>query len=377
MNGVLIKKVGIFLAYALFAGFSTFMTATSVQMKWMSQFNFWIVFIMFFIVALCAGWCLNKAIKQIKAPNVSISVLVLSILGFLLFWGFSFITNVHYNLVQKKGVENLNTQLEHCMNYLQASDGDALNKNDEDFRIAKLNFLEKFDEQRTNFTEELRRELPNSTRYGLGPDAINDLQNIERFLNSIEKSYGGTRNYTGRLYDEEDKPYGKYNDLIAISDKVQPHFIYKIDRAGEDCSETIEHYFERKKINIISNKQKINDLKFYKKKLDSLSNDNSIYLNEYYMLFKEMNKTFSSIDGYKETYEIYKTDEKGKFVKDSDGNKIVIGYKDIYPSERMFDVMCVWQDCFSGRLPDNISLSGEFLISFIVDIISFILISLL
>ena len=62
----LLFKIVLFLAYSVFAGYSAWMTATSVQLKWMSQMPIWFVFIMIFIIALFAGWCLDNSIKELK-----------------------------------------------------------------------------------------------------------------------------------------------------------------------------------------------------------------------------------------------------------------------------------------------------------------------
>ena len=108
----LLKKLACWVGYCLFAGYSSYMTAKSVAMSFELNEQIIAVFIFVFIVALLAGWCLSITIEELQNRfNPSKARFIGGILGFLLFWGVSFATNVHYMLMSKDGLRVVTAEL--------------------------------------------------------------------------------------------------------------------------------------------------------------------------------------------------------------------------------------------------------------------------
>ena len=119
MYNQIIKKIACWIGYGLFAGWSAVMTAESISMS-MNLRPVWVVFIFVFIVALVAGFCLSGMVEEIKnTVNPNKSKFVLCLLGFLLFWGFSFATNVHYSLMRNDGLEVVKAELGNYRSYVE------------------------------------------------------------------------------------------------------------------------------------------------------------------------------------------------------------------------------------------------------------------
>lgn len=364
-------KVALFLAYTVFAGYSAWMTATSVQLKWMSQMPIWFVLIMIFIIALFAGWFLNNSIKELKnSINPSKVRFFLNLLGFIVFWTFSFMTNVHYNVIQEYGESNLSAQLADCKRYLDANSDKALAKVQDERDGAIKNFEDKIYIQRQNFVDELLNEQGGGDLVGLGPKAKTILKEIEEIFNKSAQIYGDEFDYNGNLYTgQEDDAYSRYHGRKEVNEIVKLHFTDRIDRAEEKHKKAIIAFYEKKITAIKDNQYHLETVAFYEKKLDSLKMQGNSSYSEYFKLYKSMDEyLLSKVEGYKDSNLIY--------VKDKDGNNVFEGYK-IYPSDRMFNFWNVWKDWFKGYLPVHISLAGQFILAIIIDLVAFILICLI
>lgn len=93
----LLGKIACWCGYCLFAGYSAYMTAKSIAMSFEMNDSVLVVFIFVFIVALLAGWCLTLVIGELQNRfNPNRMRFLGGLFGFLLFWGVSFATNVHY-----------------------------------------------------------------------------------------------------------------------------------------------------------------------------------------------------------------------------------------------------------------------------------------
>lgn len=367
----LLFKVALFLAYSVFAGISAWMTATSVQLKWMSQMPIWFVLIMTFIIALFAGWCLENSIKELKnSTNPSKVRFFLNLLGFIVFWTFSFMTNVHYTVIKEYGESNLSAQLADCRRYLEANSDEALAKVEEEKATAIKNFEDKIYIQRQKFVDELLNEQGGGTLVGFGPSAKTILKDIEDIFGKSAKIYGEEFNYKGILYTgQEDDAYSHYHSRKDVNEIVKPHFTDRIDRAEEKHKSAIIAYYKKKIATIKDNQHHLETVAFYENKLDSLKSQGNDSYSEYFKFYKSMDEyLLSKVEGYKDSNLIY--------VKDKDGNNIFEGYK-IYPSDRMFNFWNVWKDWFKGYLPTHISLAGQFVWAIIVDVVAFILICLI
>lgn len=366
-----VLKVALFLAYSVFAGYSALMTAISVQLKWMFQMPIWFVFIMIFIIALFAGWCLDNSIKELKnSVNPSKVRFFLNLLGFIVFWTFSFMTNVHYNVIQEYGESNLSAQLADCKRYLIANSDEALVKVEEEKKAAIKNFEDKIYIQRQNFIDELLNEQAAGSLVGFGPNAKTILKEIEEIFIKSANTYDDTFRYNGTLYTgQEDDAYSRYHGRKDVNEIVKTHFTERIDRAEEKHKNSIENYYLKKINTIKDNQNHLKTVAFYENKLDSLKSQGNNSYSEYFKFYKSMDEyLLSKVEGYKKSNLIY--------TKDKDENKVFNGYK-IYPSDRMFNFWDVWQDWFKGYLPVHISLAGQFIWAIIVDLIAFILICLI
>lgn len=292
----------------------------------------------------------------------------------------SFMTNVHYNVIQEKGATYLSAQLEHCKRYLQDNDQKAIEIQESEKHKASIMFENNIFKLYSDFEKEMRNESGvNGGLVGLGPKSIGILESIERALNNSARLYNDDYDYTGSLYNKvtDGGLIGKHDRRI-VEESIKM-FAERINVVTVKHNKAIEYFYDKRISNIKSNKKYLKDVAYYEKEIVKLdtTNDSDNYV-KYYDLSKSMDKNlFSKVSGYKESYEIYKKDKNGKYVTDNNGNKIVIGYKDVYPSSRLFDVMNMWHDWFSGDLPDEVSLSGQFLWSVIVDVMAFILICLI
>ena len=119
-KGKLILKLAYLVGYFLFAGFSAYFTASSLSLNLLNGTNIWLVFVLVLVVAILAGWCLTNAIEELqKSVRASKAVFVLSLIGFLVFWTFSFVTNVHYFFVEKHGYTILTKELTSAKKYIE------------------------------------------------------------------------------------------------------------------------------------------------------------------------------------------------------------------------------------------------------------------
>lgn len=367
----LIKKIALFLAYCIFAGYSSWMTATSVQLKWMSQMHILLVFVMVFIIALFAGWCLTNVIKELKnSINPSKFRFFINLLGFLLFWTFSFMTNVHYNVIQEYGKNNLSAQLADCKIYLIANSDKALAEQERDRDMAIKSLTDKIYNQRQDFLREILNPSENGQLDGLGPKARSILKEIEATLNKYANLYEDDFNYSKSIYDDKrDRDYSRYHSRRDIDEIVRPVFMGNIDRAENILITAIKSFYQKQINKIKDNKEHQNTVAWYENELKKLEANGSSDYSEYYRFYKSMDENLlSKVDGYKNSNLIY--------VKDKEGKEVFKGYK-IYPSDRLFNFWNVWKDWFKGELPEHMSLAGQFIWAGIVDVIAFILISLI
>ena len=367
----LIKKIALFLGYAVFAGYSSWMTATSVQLKWMTQMPVWFVFVMVFIIALSAGWCLGNVIKELKnSINPSKFRFTINLIGFMVFWTFSFMTNVHYNAIQEYGESNLSAQLADCKRYLIANSDEALTKVENQRDAAIKRFADNMHILRQAFVNEALNESGGGQLVGLGPKAKEKLKDIEVYLNKSAKLYNDAFNYTSNLYNEtNDNAYSRFHGRKEVSEIVKPHFSERIDRAEDMHKKAIEAFYQKQINAIKDNKGHLNTVAQFEKMLQRMKMDGNNSFEDYYSFYKSMDENLlSKVSGYKE--------KNIKYVKNEERKMVFNGYN-VYPSDRMFNFWDVWSDWFNGYLPDNISLVGQFLWAAIVDVIAFILVSLI
>lgn len=366
----LLFKVALFLAYSVFAGYSAWMTATSVQLKWMSQMPIWFVFIMIFIIALFAGWCLDNVVKELKSSEPKKVRFVLNLIGFVVFWTFSFMTNVHYNVIQEFGEKNLNAQLVSCKQYLEKNS----EKKVEEVEQLRDKMIKEFEDRVDTEKGKFRDELLNAygiqgELVGFGPSAKTILKDIGNIFSESAKRYNEDFDY--KIYDEKrDDVYSKFHSRADVNNIVlNQHFEPIIRDAKQKHVDVIRDFYNKQIRSIKDNKELLKKVAQYDKMLQDIESRGGKDYSEYYRFYQSMDKhLLSRVDGYKNTLLLY---EKSK-----NGYDVFKGYT-VYPSDRMFNFWNVWSDWFNGYLPISISVAGQFVWAIIVDVIAFILICLI
>ncbi|MBQ7279839.1 MAG: CvpA family protein [Bacteroidales bacterium] len=365
-----ITIIALWAAYAVFAFFSAYFTATSLSLNLLQGTNLWIIFIMVFIIALLAGWCLTEFIKQISNhidPKKSITIL--TFIGFILFWGVSFMTNVHYFFVQKHGYTVLNKELSNCKNYLTENTDNA-NKRIENDRSNAINGVRA--DIQTTF-DEFTRELNNAmeSRIGFGDHCIILLQQLESRLNSDTALYHDKSRYL--IYDESrDRGYygrKERKDLqIIYSDYRQ-----RIENALQRKTSAINAYYD---LMIVKNDvwkeilRSADSLATYD--LPEVREDGSV---EAYFAYNSKQNALvvdKMPSEYDTTCIIYKVQNANTGEDKASISKKIAGYK-IYPSKHMFDTFTVWNDIMHGYLPEYMRIWQWILISLLVDVVAFLL----
>ncbi|MBR1789399.1 MAG: hypothetical protein IJ762_09475 [Bacteroidaceae bacterium] len=369
----IITKIGLFLAYSLFAGWSAKMTATSLHATQLKELNYWLAFAMVFIIALLAGWCLDNAIKQLKnsiTPNKSIFLLSLG--GFLLFWGVSFLTNVHYNFVTKYGYDNINRQVQSCKEYLRK---ETTVKND-DIENEKNRLLQKVTAEYAKREGEIYQELTNPSDggkvVGLGPVAQGHIRNLEKYFNDIAKVVNDTMFvYEHTIYNpnSSDKEYTTWRSRQDIARLYNDILKARMEKNKDHLSEAIVQYYELKKENNDSYKELLNAfIKFEEKGLSQLSQE-----NDFNTIHQCYNNDLNPLLGKMPAEYANKNIRWKTNAKNAKGEKVFDGYI-VYPSERMFDWWTVRGDWMNGYLPDYTNYLSGMPMALIIDIVSFILI---
>lgn len=360
MNEV-IKKVCIALGYALLAGYSAFMTATSVSLKW--NLPFVMAFIIVFIFALICGYSLNAAIKEMKNDtNPSVFKIIKNICVFLAFWIFSFATNVHYNVIQQHGYDNINQKLRSCIVYLDSATNKASLNTENEIRNAKQEIRAKIGPLTQKFHNSLDPKNPSFP--GFGPDCKTLLQQIAKVLNDDNALHDDKSTYV--VYDESyhDAYLGTkgYKECL----KLQTKFDDIISGCLSTKDKAIDDYYA----SITMKKDLIDELKTVADSLDK----NELAKLEGKDDFKALYSCYKSLkknvfDKMPDDYKAYAS----RMVQDKGGDLRYV----LYPSENMFDFMTMWGDWWNDRIPEAINPKGQFLWSFLVDFASFLIVSIL
>lgn len=361
----LLIQAALFAAYVPFAGWSAWMTATSFHLNVLSAMPFGLVFFMVFIVALLAGYFLNRAIREPFKPNPSRFRFCSYLLAFIFFWGVSFMTNVHYNYILSYGYGNLSKQVQSCISYLNTN----IDNNDAVFDTRRDEAKQLLEQLIRNKTEEFRYRL-NDTRdnkNGFGEDCISALNAIETIFASDANIYKDAHKYI--IFDEEsdqgDQKRDKYKDKTYLQTKYEKRILDCLNKRYE----IIDRYFESQK----GNNNKLKEalalaLKIEKEGLPQIEKEKDFesYSDCYNKNVKELLKKMP--DAYFSTTKNFKKNEKGE--------EEFEGYL-VYPSERMFDWLTVWGDWWNDNLPEDENFKSGMPTALMWDVVAFILISML
>lgn len=358
-KGKLILKLAYLVGYLLFAGFSAYFTASSLSLNLLNGTNLWLVFALVLVVAILAGWCLSKAIEELsKRVGASKVTFFLSLIGFIIFWTFSFVTNVHYFFVEKHGYSILSKELASSKNYIQENTTKSNKSIDEQKEVAQMALAASISSNLEAFGRELNNTMERHA--GFGEACINILKSAESILEKDSKIYGDENNYI--IYDEK----RDIGDLGTTQRSRFPELRKKYsNRVQEQLNKklaVIDNYYERKKdqnTELLDILEPINDLE--ENHLPQVLKDGSV--DAYYKYYDQQDgRVISKMpEGYTKSNVVKEGDEIKEFK--------------VYPSNRMFDTVSVWGDITSGRLA-GMSMLQWIIIALIFDIVSFILFTL-
>lgn len=373
----------LFIAYALFAAYSAYMTSSSLQLNLFEDQPLWGIFVFVFIVALLAGMCLTGAIKKLKDrhPSTGKTVqFILYVLGFILFWTASFMTNVHFQLVEKDGLKVVTEELGMYKNYV---DG-YITKSQSDHQKECDGEVSDANAKIAGYLSSFNKEVENTCRgqEGFGPVSVSYLQDLEKYLESTKNRYNDKNDYSDNVFDERtDKgDYGKKGNSEVK--RLKEKYGARIEECRQRRENAIRLYFK----SLLPQIENVKDVQGFIN--DSLSEkDIKIVkaINTPVVLFK-FNTQLNEINAHlpelckKDVDKLYygtvivKNDNLAD--KDVAESEREDRRYEIYPSERMFNTWTVWEDLFAGRLPDYMKLAQWIVLAIIVDLVAFILWSL-
>lgn len=370
MNKVsIIKKIACWAGYSLFAAYSSYMTAKSVAMSFELN-QVWIVFVFVFIVAIIAGYCLSMVIGEIQNRiNPSKSKFVLGLLGFLLFWGVSFATNVHYMLMSNEGMKVVSTELGIYKNYVEktivsrTNDTDNKMRNDIAICVAAI----------TNYAELFEQECNHSINDGFGPEAIAHLKQIENELERTRGQFDDHNTYIGKIYHDDKDRGDRGKRGATVVKALQDKYSIKITDQLLKRENVIREFYKRQRVDtkdmeII--KSFINDSLY----VVDMPQITEIATPDVYYQFSKLQLKGNIFDRLNQNAqsEIEHSMKVSKTDNDEDIANGKYRYRS-YPSSRMFSTFNVWEDMLHDRLPNDMKLLGWILFSLIVDIIAYVL----
>lgn len=362
MNSNLIAKVSCLVGYLLFAGFSAYFTATSLWLNLLngsSMWTMWLVFVLVLIVSVLAGMCLTNVIRELKdRVRPSRSAFILNLLGFLVFWTFSFTTNVHYFFVEKHGYSILSKELISAKHYIEENTSKSNQIIDEQKNTAQMTVSASVHANIESFNRELHNTM--EKHEGFGEACINILNSTENILAKDSKTYGDKNEYVvfDDVRDAGDRGITQRSRYPDLQTKYTARMLEQLNKKLA----VIENFYENKKdknAELTELLEPINELE--NKHLPVVEKDGSV--NAYYK--------YNSIQDARVISKMPNEYEKKCVVKS--GDKII--KFNTYPSKRMFDTMSVWGDIVKGRLAD-MTMIQWIIISLIFDLVAFILFTL-
>ena len=364
MKQILIN-VALFLGYCLFAAISAYMTANSINSGWLSGVPFFVAYIVAFSISLIAGVALTKIIKEIKNPvNPSKSMTIFWSIIFLVFWGWSFMTNVHYAVVANHGDKVIAAQLHSCIAYLEKQRAAA----DEDVAKKAAQAQADISSRVYNLRNNFEASLESKGFYGFGDDCIQILKQIENELNSDTTLYKeGKYVIYNESYDKNDR---NTTDRIAVQG-LKTKYLGRINSCLNRKYDAINKYYNAQKANTDRLEETLQVAKELETQALPQIKDSGKF-KDYHDCYDDIyTKLLSKMpEDYKSSIEETQISE--------DGKTELVKYK-IYPSERMFNAFNLWQDWLKGYISDDsdIDVGGKLPWAIIVDVMAFILIGLI
>ncbi len=370
MNKIdVIKKISCWTGYCLFAAYSAYMTAKSIAMSF-ELTQTWIVFIFVFIVAIIAGYCLSLMIGELQNRiNPSKSKFVFGLLGFLLFWGVSFMTNVHYMLMSNEGFKVVSSELGIYKNHVET----VVRNNKEGIKEKEAADIAICEASVQNLMDEFKRECESSVRYGFGDRAIGYLKDIEDYFTSSGGKFNDTYSYKNSIFDEDkdraDRGKTGAKEVMALKEKYSIRIAEKLLRRENFIRDYYKRMIPQTK-DMALMKQFINDSLY----VVDIPQITAIATPDVYYQFSKIqltNNVYHRLDKSDQVL-INRQMKESKTDDLADIDKGKFRYSS-YPSARLFSTFNVWEDMLQGKLPKDMKLLGWILFSLIVDIIAYVL----
>ena len=362
---ILIKKLALYAAYALFAGFSAYFTATSFSLNLLHTdgiVSFIVVYLLVFIVAVMAGWCLTNVIEEFnKTRGASKAKFSFSIIGFLLFWAVSFTTNVHYFFIEKHGFVILGQELSSAKSFINENTDKTNKEVKEKMESAVTLVTNHINANMIAFNAEIQNTI--NGRYGFGQACVSILKSTEDILNGTNGLYG-ERNITYQIFNDNldagDIGMTTRTSVLALYSK----YAGRMEQQKNMKIAAIRRYFNGQLDQNVELRELLKPIEVIDKKhYPEVAKDGSA--NAYF-----------KCQQYQQTNVIDKMPQEfAKSCVEYDSDKNVKSIK-VYPSARMFETMTVWNDMFHHRLPDGMPMIQWIVISLIFDIIAFLLFAL-
>ena len=358
-KGKLIQKIALLIGYLMFAGFSAYFTASSLSLNMLNGTNLWLIYALVLVVAILAGWCLNVVIAELqKKVGASKVAFVFGLIGFIIFWSFSFLTNVHYFFVEKHGYSILTKELSSTKEYIVENTTKS-NKNIEDQKnTAQMAISASVHANIASFEREINNTMEHHS--GFGEACINILNATENLLTKDTEMYGDKNEYV--VFDEVRDAGDRGVTQRSRFPELQTKYTARILQHLNTKLGVIGNFYDRKKdenVELTDLLATIEDLETVH--LPAVLKDGSI--DAFYKYYDQQEgKVVSKMpNDYSEKCVVKSGDE-------------VISYN-VYPAKRMFDTMSVWGDIVSGRLV-GMTMIQWIIISLIFDIVAFILFAL-
>lgn len=351
MNGKVIMKLACLAGYLLFASLSAYFTATSLSLNLFNGTNIWFIFVLVLVISILAGWCLTNVIVEMKKRiGASRSKFALNLLGFLVFWLFSFTTNVHYFFVEKHGYTILTKELASANQYIVDNTTKANKGIDDQRNTAKMAIEAIVSTNQNTFSREIRNTMDG--HYGFGDACISILKSTESSLRKDAEMYGDNNDYV--IFDDvRDAGDRGVTQRSRIGD-LQVKYVARMEELKKQKIAVIDNYYDRQKD----------------------QNDELVELQDTIKMLEEDHLPAVLKDGSVSAFYKYYDQQNGRVIA-----KMPIEYKDyaqkaeVYSSQRMFDTMSVWSDILKGRLGD-MTMIQWIIIALICDLVAFILFAL-
>lgn len=347
----LILKLACLGGYLLFASLSAYFTSASLSLNLFKGENLWFIFILVLVISIMAGWCLtNVIIEMKKRVGASRSKFVLNLLGFFIFWLFSFTTNVHYFFVEKHGYNILTKELASAKQYIIDNTSKTKKGIDDQQNTARMAIEAIVQTNQQTFAREIVNTMDG--HYGFGDACISILKSTESSLRKDSKMYGDNNEYV--IFDDArdagDRGVTQRSRIVDL----QVKYVARMEEQLKKKIAVIDNYYERKK-------EQNNELVELLEPIEELET-------------KHLPAVLK--DGSVTAFYKYNDQQNGRVIAKmpKDYTKYVQKSK-VYPSNRMFDTMSVWGDIFKGRLGE-MTMIQWIIIALICDLVAFLLFAL-